>query len=228
MTNGDPKTAATVKIAAGMRNSEILAAAAERNITVVTGADSNVGIGGWITGAGHGPLSSTYGLGADQVLSMEVVTADGRFLHIDKDRHAGLFWAMRGVNEHMLHVQWKTSLLFSRAVAPPSLYSSLLPFVPIPPSPSHNTYSATTQPPTRTHSGTSPPSSTHTYPASLKPAQQATTTPGPWLPLSPTRPNVANCKASSLCPRRHPSKQSASCNPSRPPLITPNGLTKST
>ena len=100
MTSGDPSTAATVKIAAGMRNFEILAAAAEKNITIVTGADPNVGIGGWITGGGHSPLSSLYGLGADQVLSMEVVTADGRLLHIDKDHHQDLFWAMRGVSQY--------------------------------------------------------------------------------------------------------------------------------
>ena len=99
MTNDDPNIAGTAKIAAGMRNFEILAAAAETNITLVTGADPDVGIGGWITGGGHGPLSSRYGLGADQVLAMEVVTADGRFLKIDKDHHADLFWAMRGVSQ---------------------------------------------------------------------------------------------------------------------------------
>lgn len=74
-----------------MRSFEILNAAAEKNITIVTGADPNVGIGGWITGAGHGPLSSKYGLGADQVVAMEVVTADGRFLRIDENNHSDLF-----------------------------------------------------------------------------------------------------------------------------------------
>lgn len=80
-----------------MRGGEILTAAAENDITIVTGADPGVGIGGWTTGGGHGPLSSRYGLGVDQVLAMEVVTADGKFLKIDKDHHPGLFWAMRGV-----------------------------------------------------------------------------------------------------------------------------------
>ena len=98
MTSNDPATVATVKIAAGMRNFEILAAAAKRNVTVMTGADPNVGIGGWITGGGHGPLTSKYGLGADQVLSMEVVTASGRLLTIDPHHHPNLFWALRGVS----------------------------------------------------------------------------------------------------------------------------------
>ena len=94
----DKDKVATAKIAAGMRVSEILTVAAEKNITIVTGADPDVGIGGWTTGGGHGPLTSRYGLGADQVLAMEVVTADGSFLQIDPNHHPDLFWAMRGVS----------------------------------------------------------------------------------------------------------------------------------
>lgn len=86
-----------MKIAAGSRMFEIYAAAAKYNLTVVGGGDMNVGIGGWITGAGHSPISSTYGLGADQILEMEVVTADGRFLTINENCYPNLFWAMRGV-----------------------------------------------------------------------------------------------------------------------------------
>ena len=81
-----------------MRDIDILQFAAKRNLTIVTGADPGVGVGGWTTGAGHGPLTSLYGLGADQVISMEVVTADGRFLEIDSNHYPDLFWAMRGVN----------------------------------------------------------------------------------------------------------------------------------
>lgn len=77
---------------------ELYAVAAEKNITVVGGADLNVGIGGWITGAGHSPVSSKYGLGADQVIEMEVVTANGTFLTVNETSYPGLFWAMRGVS----------------------------------------------------------------------------------------------------------------------------------
>jgi FAD/FMN-containing dehydrogenase len=99
---------AAVKIAAGMRMREIYAEAARHNITVVGGGDVSVGIGGWITGAGHSPISSKYGLGADQVLEMEVVTANGTLLTINENSYPGLFWAMRGV-----------SLLFSPVTRPP-------------------------------------------------------------------------------------------------------------
>jgi FAD/FMN-containing dehydrogenase len=89
---------AAVKISAGMRMREIYTEAAKHNITVVGGGDVDVGIGGWITGAGHSPISSKYGLGADQVLEMEVVTANGTLLNINENSYPGLFWAMRGVS----------------------------------------------------------------------------------------------------------------------------------
>ncbi|KIW86249.1 hypothetical protein Z517_01644 [Fonsecaea pedrosoi CBS 271.37] len=87
---------ASVKIAAGMRFGEIYQAASSYNLTLVGGADPNVGIGGWVTGGGHSPISAVYGLGADQVLEMEVVTANGTHLTIDEDSYPDLFWAMRG------------------------------------------------------------------------------------------------------------------------------------
>ncbi|KAK5443292.1 hypothetical protein LTS15_010827 [Exophiala xenobiotica] len=87
---------AAVKVGAGMRMREIYTEAAKHNITVVGGGDVDVGIGGWITGAGHSPISSKYGLGADQVLEMEVVTANGTLLTINENSYPGLFWAMRG------------------------------------------------------------------------------------------------------------------------------------
>lgn len=76
---------------------DVYAFAAENNVTIVGGADMDVGVGGWVSAGGHSPISSRYGLGADQVLAMEVVTADGVFRCIDKDREPDLFWALRGV-----------------------------------------------------------------------------------------------------------------------------------
>ncbi|OAL27900.1 hypothetical protein AYO22_03245 [Fonsecaea multimorphosa] len=86
----------SVKIAAGSRMMELYQAVAEYNLTVIAGGDVSVGIGGWVLGGGHSPISSTYGLGADQVLEMEVVTPDGKFLTINENSYPDLFWAMRG------------------------------------------------------------------------------------------------------------------------------------
>lgn len=53
-------------------------------------------MGGYIQGGGHSPLSSLYGMAADQALSYEVVTADGRFVTANADSNPDLFWALRG------------------------------------------------------------------------------------------------------------------------------------
>lgn len=53
-------------------------------------------MGGYVLGGGHSPLSSLYGMAADQVLSMEVVTADGRFVTASATSNPNLFWALRG------------------------------------------------------------------------------------------------------------------------------------
>jgi FAD/FMN-containing dehydrogenase len=77
---------------------EIYSEAAKNKVTVVGGAGLTVGIGGWITGGGHSPISSKFGLGADRVLEMEVVTADGELRTVNSTSNPGLFWAMRGVS----------------------------------------------------------------------------------------------------------------------------------
>jgi FAD/FMN-containing dehydrogenase len=88
---------ASLKIQAGERMTNIYAFAAKHNLTVVGGAEPNVGIGGWISHGGHGPVSAYYGLGADQILEMEVVTADGVLRTVNETSEADLFWALRGV-----------------------------------------------------------------------------------------------------------------------------------
>lgn len=52
--------------------------------------------GGWMAGGGHSILTSSYGMGSDQPLSLQVVTADGRFVTADPSTNEDLFFAMRG------------------------------------------------------------------------------------------------------------------------------------
>ena len=73
------------------------AMAAVENFTVVVPLDPTVGYGGgWILGGGHGPLTSLHGLGVDQILSLNVVTADGRFVTASLEQNRELFFALRG------------------------------------------------------------------------------------------------------------------------------------
>lgn len=85
------------KAGVGVQAFEIYKAAHEKGRVVVGGEGETVGIfGGYIQGGGHSPLSSLYGTGADQVLSFEVVTADGKFVTANSTSNPDLFWAMRG------------------------------------------------------------------------------------------------------------------------------------
>ena len=54
------------------------------------------GIGGLTLGGGVGYLVRKHGLTIDNLLAAEVVTADGRLLHVDAEHHPDLFWAIRG------------------------------------------------------------------------------------------------------------------------------------
>ncbi|KAI0138180.1 FAD-binding domain-containing protein [Hypoxylon sp. NC0597] len=66
------------------------------NQTIVAGSGRSVSVGGYLTGGGHSILSPRYGLGADSVLEMEVVTPMGDILIANECQNQDLFWAMRG------------------------------------------------------------------------------------------------------------------------------------
>lgn len=71
-------------------------AAADVGRTVISGQDGTVGLGGFIGGGGHGPLSSCHGLSADHVLQATVVTTDGQILVANDSQNQDLLWAVRG------------------------------------------------------------------------------------------------------------------------------------
>ncbi|PSN66740.1 FAD-binding domain-containing protein [Corynespora cassiicola Philippines] len=82
--------------AAGERVRDVYEAADKHGAIVVAGSAQDVGIVGWFTGGGHGPLSSTYGLGVDNVLQVRIVTAAGELLTANRCQNSELFWAIRG------------------------------------------------------------------------------------------------------------------------------------
>lgn len=53
-------------------------------------------MGGYAQGSGHSPLTSVWGMAADHVLSVQLVTADGRFITADAETNPDIFWAVRG------------------------------------------------------------------------------------------------------------------------------------
>ena len=63
---------------------------------VPSGFISSTGVGGLTLGGGIGYLSRSCGLTIDNLLSVEMVLADGSFVTADEERNADLFWAVRG------------------------------------------------------------------------------------------------------------------------------------
>lgn len=85
------------KAGVGVQVYEIYAAARDHGLVVIGGEGQTVGaMAGYVQGGGHSPLSSLYGMAADQVLNYEVVTSDGRFVTANAKENLDLFWALRG------------------------------------------------------------------------------------------------------------------------------------
>jgi FAD/FMN-containing dehydrogenase len=92
-----PIESAAITFAAGTEMGELNQAANSKNLTILSGGQESVGYGGYATGAGHAALSPTYGLAADNILEMEIVSPGGDILTINECQNQDLFWAMRGV-----------------------------------------------------------------------------------------------------------------------------------
>jgi len=65
-------------------------------LAVPGGQDPNIGVPGLTLGGGVGWLSRKHGLTCDNLLSADVVTAEGELVHASADEHPDLFWALRG------------------------------------------------------------------------------------------------------------------------------------
>ena len=87
---------AIAKAEGGVIWAELNDVAAEHGLAVTGGVVSTTGIAGYTLGGGLGWLMAKYGLAADNLLAVELVTAEGDILHVDADSHPDLFWALRG------------------------------------------------------------------------------------------------------------------------------------
>ncbi|PRY12430.1 FAD/FMN-containing dehydrogenase [Pontibacter ummariensis] len=60
------------------------------------GINSTTGVAGLTLGGGFGWLSRLYGMTVDNLLAVDIVTAEGELVQASEDRHQDLFWAVRG------------------------------------------------------------------------------------------------------------------------------------
>ncbi|MCO1653747.1 FAD-binding oxidoreductase [Pseudonocardia humida] len=91
----DP-VARTATVGAGATWQQVLDAAAPFGLGGLAGSAPGVGVVGYTLGGGLGPVARTFGLAADHVLALDVVTADGGFRRVDAVGDPELFWAIRG------------------------------------------------------------------------------------------------------------------------------------
>ncbi len=90
-------TGAAIRLGAGVQSAAAYAVAHRLGYRVVGGTCPTVGIaGGYSLGGGHSMLTPLHGLGADNVLEWEVVTADGTHTVASPRHHADLYWALSG------------------------------------------------------------------------------------------------------------------------------------
>jgi FAD/FMN-containing dehydrogenase len=91
----DPEHA-TATAEGGVTWGELNDAAGAYGLAVTGGAVSTTGIAGYTLGGGLGWLMARYGLASDNLLAVQLVTADGEVLEVDASSHPDLFWALRG------------------------------------------------------------------------------------------------------------------------------------
>jgi FAD/FMN-containing dehydrogenase len=91
----DPK-ARRARVGAGVTWGEFDRAAQQHGLATTGGRVSSTGVAGLTLGGGSGWLERCYGLACDNLVSVDLVTADGRLVTASAVQHPELFWALHG------------------------------------------------------------------------------------------------------------------------------------
>ncbi len=75
---------------------QVFEEAGKHGLSTTGGQVGTVGVGGFTLGGGIGWLSRKHGHAIDNLISVEMVTADGEIVHASEDENPELFWAVRG------------------------------------------------------------------------------------------------------------------------------------
>ena len=86
----------SARISGGARAADVLAMTDPLRVAAVAGSVGAVGMTGFTLGGGYGALIGRFGLALDNLLTAEVVLADGRVVVATRDDEEELFWALRG------------------------------------------------------------------------------------------------------------------------------------
>ena len=91
----DPE-ARLARAQAGALWGDVVGPASEHGLAALAGSSHDVGVVGYTLGGGLSWLSRKHGLAANDVVAIQVVTADGRVRVVSADHEPDLFWALRG------------------------------------------------------------------------------------------------------------------------------------
>jgi hypothetical protein len=83
-------------VAGGVTVADLNNAAGQHGLAAVIGNDGAVSMAGLLLGGGYGPLMTRFGLASDNLISAELVLADGSIASCDATHNRDLFWAVKG------------------------------------------------------------------------------------------------------------------------------------
>jgi FAD/FMN-containing dehydrogenase len=118
----DP-AAKTAKVAPGVTLGELDAATAAHGLALPVGINSTTGVAGLTLGGGFGWISRKHGLTIDNLIAVEIVTADGKVRRASATDEPDLFWAVRGAGANMGVV---TSFEYALKQVGPQVFAGLL------------------------------------------------------------------------------------------------------
>ena len=87
-----------VRVGSGVKWEKVTPGLSNQGLAGLHGSSPDVGVAGYSLGGGMGWLARKYGLQANSVTALEVVTADGVFRRVTAQNEPDLFWALRGGN----------------------------------------------------------------------------------------------------------------------------------
>ncbi len=90
------KRARYATVGAGCQLIDIYRALTAQGVTVPAGSCPSVGVSGVTLGGGMGLAGRNFGLTTDNVIGVQIVTADGRLRQVNARNNPDLFWALRG------------------------------------------------------------------------------------------------------------------------------------
>ena len=108
----------------GQRRRQLTPFLAGRGRMFTGGHCASVGLGGFLLQGGQGWNSRRWGWACENVVGLDVVTAEGELVHADENENADLYWAARGCRARVLRA-WSRASTCARTTRSPMFHDTL-------------------------------------------------------------------------------------------------------